>query len=81
MLYTFPKAQTFPCIFQCFVLYTSTILSVFLCGEKKLNCKIKDFFVSFKVANYINGGHYAPHHDYVMKEKDPGHVSFIKNYF
>ena len=21
MLYTFPKAQTFPCIFQCFVLY------------------------------------------------------------
>lgn len=27
-----------------------------------------------QVANYINGGHYAPHHDYVMKEKDPGHM-------
>ena len=37
--------------------------------------------VSFKVANYINGGHYAPHHDYVMKEKDPGHVSFYQKLF
>ena len=33
--------------------------------------------VSFnqQVANYINGGHYSPHHDYVFKEKDPNHVS------
>ena len=29
----------------------------------------------FQIANYINGGHYSPHHDYVMKEKDPNHVS------
>ena len=28
-----------------------------------------------QVANYINGGHYNPHHDYVMKDKDPNHVS------
>ena len=28
-----------------------------------------------QVANYINGGHYNNHHDYVMKEKDPNHVS------
>ena len=28
-----------------------------------------------QVANYINGGHYSPHHDYVYKEKDPDHVS------
>ena len=23
----------------------------------------------------MNGGHYNPHHDYVMKEKAPDHVS------
>lgn len=28
-----------------------------------------------KVANYMNGGHYNPHHDYVMREKAPDHVS------
>ena len=28
-----------------------------------------------QVANYMNGGHYNPHHDYVMKEKAPDHVS------
>eukprot|EP00094_Tigriopus_californicus_P009767 TCALIF_09416-PA protein Name:"Similar to P4HA2 Prolyl 4-hydroxylase subunit alpha-2 (Gallus gallus)" AED:0.25 eAED:0.25 QI:0/0.66/0.5/1/1/1/10/0/816 len=27
-----------------------------------------------QVANYVNGGHYNPHHDYVMKEKDPNHM-------
>ena len=27
-----------------------------------------------QVANYVNGGHYNPHHDYVMKERDPNHV-------
>ena len=27
-----------------------------------------------QVANYINGGHYSPHHDYVLKDKDPNHV-------
>ena len=32
-----------------------------------------------QVANYMNGGHYNPHHDYVMKEKAPDHVS-AKNY-
>ena len=37
---------------------------------------VKQRLFFLKVANYINGGHYAPHHDYVMKEKDPGHVSF-----
>ena len=30
-----------------------------------------------QVANYMNGGHYNPHSDYVMKEKDPQHVSSI----
>jgi len=29
-----------------------------------------------QVANYINGGHYSPHHDYVHKEKDPTHMIF-----
>ena len=28
-----------------------------------------------QVANYVNGGHYNPHHDYVMKERQPDHVS------
>lgn len=27
-----------------------------------------------QVANYVNGGHYNPHHDYVMKEQDPNHM-------
>ena len=36
---------------------------------------VKVYFNS-QVANYINGGHYNPHHDYVFKEKDPNHVSF-----
>ena len=27
-----------------------------------------------QVANYMNGGHYNPHHDYVMREKAPEHV-------
>lgn len=27
-----------------------------------------------QVANYVNGGHYNPHHDYVMKEREPDHV-------
>ena len=26
------------------------------------------------MANYVNGGHYNPHHDYVMKEREPDHV-------
>jgi len=34
-----------------------------------------------QVANYINGGHYSPHHDYVMKEKYPDHVCvFVANF-
>ncbi len=28
-----------------------------------------------QVANYLNGGHYNPHHDYVMKDREPEHVS------
>ncbi len=28
-----------------------------------------------QVANYLNGGHYNPHHDYVMKDREPTHVS------
>ena len=28
-----------------------------------------------QVANYMNGGHYNPHTDYVMREKVPDHVS------
>ena len=28
-----------------------------------------------QVANYMNGGHYNPHSDYVMREKVPDHVS------
>ena len=31
----------------------------------------------YQVANYMNGGHYNPHHDYVMKEKAPDHVSYL----
>ena len=27
-----------------------------------------------QVANYMNGGHYNPHSDYVMREKVPDHV-------
>ena len=27
-----------------------------------------------QVANYMNGGHYNPHTDYVMREKVPDHV-------
>jgi len=30
-----------------------------------------------QVANYINGGHYNPHHDYVMKDKDPNHLIYL----
>merc|ERR1719483_359591 len=30
-----------------------------------------------QVANYMNGGHYNPHHDYVMKEKDPNHLIYL----
>ena len=30
------------------------------------------------MANYINGGHYSPHHDYIIKEKDS---SFVSIYF
>ena len=33
-----------------------------------------------QVANYINGGHYNPHHDYVMKERQPDHVSLDKSF-
>ena len=29
-----------------------------------------------QVANYMNGGHYNPHSDYVMREKAPDHVGF-----
>ena len=25
----------------------------------------------------MNGGHYSPHFDYVMKDKDPDYVSFL----
>ena len=34
-----------------------------------------------QVANYMNGGHYNPHHDYVMKEKNPEHVSCDSDQF
>ena len=33
-----------------------------------------------QVANYMNGGHYNPHSDYVMREKDPEHVSSVSTY-
>ena len=33
--------------------------------------------VYFQVANYMNGGHYNPHHDYVMKEKAPEHLIYL----
>ena len=36
---------------------------------------------NLQVANYMNGGHYNPHHDYVMKEKNPEHVSCEYNQF
>ena len=32
-----------------------------------------------QVANYMNGGHYNPHSDYVMREKVPDHV-MLDNY-
>jgi len=36
-----------------------------------------------QVANYMNGGHYNPHHDYVMREKVPDHMIYLpdKNLF
>ena len=34
-----------------------------------------------QVANYMNGGHYNPHTDYVMREKVPDHVSYRKYSF
>merc|ERR1712013_780814 len=39
------------------------------------------FMTSF--SNYMNGGHYNPHHDYVMREKVPDHMIFLpdKNLF
>ena len=37
-------------------------------------CLIPNILYILQVANYINGGHYSPHHDYVMKEKYPDHV-------
>lgn len=30
-----------------------------------------------QVANYMNGGHYNPHHDYVMKERVPDHLIYL----
>jgi len=30
-----------------------------------------------QVANYMNGGHYSPHFDYVMKEKSPDHMIYL----
>ena len=36
---------------------------------------------NLQVANYMNGGHYNPHHDYVMKEKNPEHVSYDSDQF
>jgi len=29
-----------------------------------------------QVANYINGGHYVHHHDYLFKDKDPNHLVY-----
>ena len=43
-------------------------------GAGILHSNNKD--ISQQVANYMNGGHYNPHHDYVMKEKNPAHVRF-----
>ena len=31
---------------------------------------------NIQVANYMNGGHYNPHTDYVMREKVPDHVRY-----
>ena len=31
-------------------------------------------YYMLQVANYMNGGHYNPHTDYVMREKVPDHV-------
>ncbi|XP_023346532.1 prolyl 4-hydroxylase subunit alpha-2 [Eurytemora carolleeae] len=30
-----------------------------------------------QVANYMNGGHYSPHFDYVMKDKAPDHMIYL----
>ena len=49
--------------------------------EKKTNYNMRtkiavfEMLSNLQVANYMNGGHYNPHHDYVMKEKNPEHVS------
>jgi len=37
----------------------------------------KDDAELLQVANYMNGGHYNPHHDYVMKEKAPDHLIYL----
>jgi len=44
----------------------------------KLNANTwRDESELLQVANYINGGHYNPHHDYVMKDKDPNHMIYL----
>ena len=44
---------------------------------QKLILEVYSFFniLDPQVANYINGGHYNPHHDYMLKDKDPNAVS------
>ena len=37
----------------------------------------KDDAELLQVANYLNGGHYNPHHDYVMREKHPEHMIML----
>jgi len=37
----------------------------------------KDDAEMLQVANYMNGGHYSPHFDYVMKDKDPDHMIYL----
>ena len=55
-------------MFRLLIYYPLTLITDIISSTAHFN-------IIEQVANYINGGHYSPHHDYVYKEKDPDHVS------
>ena len=63
-------------------MYTSTILYNYIVYYTLYStlvlhyCTVHIYYM-LQVANYMNGGHYNPHTDYVMREKVPDHVRSI----
>ena len=62
-------------------MYTSTILHNYivyyiLYSTLVLYYYTVHMYCMLQVANYMNGGHYNPHTDYVMREKVPDHVRY-----